>query len=266
MWKGVSKLSEKINASQPIDRLFSIIEYLSQNRLPVRLVDIAAALNMAQPTVLRYLRSLCAKGYVYHDENTGLYALTWKICKLSDSINIDMVLKSMASPYLTELANIYEVGACLVVRHGYGTLYLDFVGDPLDKLNTTMRIGRSAPIHTTGSGKVIMASLSDREIDDIINNVGLPRLTKKTITDRKNLFDEISKVRKCGYGIDDEECEEDHKCVSVPVYDYTGSVAAAISAFGTADKMTEDFINNNLISALKEIAKKISFRLGFEIQ
>jgi len=257
-------LNDNSNASQPIDRLFSIIEYLAGNRLPARLIDIANALDMAQPTVLRYLRSLCAKGYAYHDENTGMYALTWKLCKLSNSINVDMVLKSMASPFLTELANTLEVGACLVVKHGFGTMYLDFVGDPTDKAGTTMRIGTSAPIHTTGSGKVIMSAMSVREIDEIINNVGLPRLTKNTITDRVKLLEEIESVRRLGFGIDNEECEEGHKCVSVPIYDYTGSVAAAISAFGMASRMNEGFINERVLPMLEKISEDISFRLGYE--
>ena len=111
------KMQEKESASQPIDRLFKIIEFLAVNRLPVRLVDISNGLDMAQPTVLRYLRSLCAMGYAYHDDNTGLYALTWKICRLSESVNVNMVLKSMASPFLTAIANSLGVGACLVVNH-----------------------------------------------------------------------------------------------------------------------------------------------------
>ena len=257
-------MNENSNVSQPIDRLFSIIEYLAQKRLPVRLIDISSALSIPQPTVLRYLRSLSLKGYVYHDSNSGMYALTWKMCKLSDNINTDMVLKSIVSPFLTELAYTFELGACVVIKHGLGTIYLDVVGDPKNKTNTTMRIGKNAPIHTTGSGKVILSSLQDHEIDNIINNIGLPRLTNNTITNKRDLFNEINKIRECGYGIDNEECEDGHKCISVPIYDYTGGVAAAISLFGSIYEMTDTFMLNELLPVLKEKARLISFRLGYD--
>ncbi len=253
------------SGSQPIDRLFRIIEYLAANRLPQRMAEIAAGLDMPQPTVLRYLRTLCAQGYVYHDEITGNYALTWKICRLGDSVKVNLALRGMASPFLNDLANQLEVGACLVTRHDYGTIYLDFVEKPAgDQMNTMLRIGRNAPIHTTGSGKVLMSTLSERQVQEIIDKVGLARLTKKTITEPAELFAELDRVRKCGYGIDDEECEEGHKCVSVPLYDYTGSIAAAISVFDEADLLDDERIREKILPALKEAAAKISFRMGYE--
>ena len=250
--------------SQPIDRLFRIIEFLAASRLPMRMAEIASALDMPQPTVLRYLRTLCGQGYVYHDEITGYYALTWKICRLSDSVKVNLALRSMASPFLSDLANKLEVGACLVTRHDYGTIYLDFVDNPVDAMmHTMLRIGQNAPIHTTGSGKVLMSACTERQITEIIDKVGLAKLTKNTITDPEELMKELERVREQGYGIDDEECEEGHKCVSVPLYDYTGSVAAAVSVFDTAERLTGERIEQ-ILPTLFETARKISFRMGYE--
>jgi len=39
--------------SQPVDRLFRIIEFLAASRLPMRMAEIASAMEMPQPTVLR---------------------------------------------------------------------------------------------------------------------------------------------------------------------------------------------------------------------
>ena len=53
------------------DKLLQIIEYMSSRRLPMRLKDIADDLHISQPTVVRYLRTLCEQGYAYHDDHTG---------------------------------------------------------------------------------------------------------------------------------------------------------------------------------------------------
>ncbi len=253
----------KETASQPTDRLFRVMEFLAENRLPMRLIDIAAGIGIPQSTALRYLRTLCAQGYAYHDDTTGLYALTWKICRLSESVKVNLVLRSMASPFLQQMANELSAGSCLVVRQGYVTQYLDFVDNPVDNMNTMLRIGKNAPIHTTGSGKVLLSALTDRKITEIVEAVGLAKLTKKTITDENALLQEIECTRKRGYGIDDEECEEGHKCVSVPIYDYDGCIAAAISVFDTAEKLTETRIERDILPVMLGAAREISYRLGY---
>ena len=87
------------------DKLFRIIECLAANRLPNRLTDLADKLDMPQPTLLRYLKTLCAQGYAYHDDVTGCYALTWKICRLADSVKSNLSLRSIASPFLNHFSN-----------------------------------------------------------------------------------------------------------------------------------------------------------------
>ena len=249
--------------SQPAERLFMVVELLAENRLPIRLIDIAQKLGLPQSTVLRYLRTLCGLGYVYHDEDLGLYALTWKICRISDSVKANLVMRNMASPFLSNLSNTLGMGSCLVIRRDLGTVYLDFYDNPRGEANTMLRIGQNAPIHSTSSGKVLLAALSDREITNIVEKVGLPKLTPNTITNIDVLMHEIENVRKLGYSIDHEECEEGHKCLSVPLYDYSGNVAAAISVFDDAQNFPDERIEE-ILPMLQQAAKEISFRLGYD--
>lgn len=251
--------------SQPSERLFMVVELLAENRLPSRLVDIATKLSLPQSTVLRYLRTLCALGYVYHDEELGLYGLTWKICKISDSVKVNLVMRNMASPFLSRLSNTLGMGSCLVIRRDYGTVYLDFNDNPQGETNTMLRIGQNAPIHSTSSGKVLLSALTDREILSIVDKVGLAKLTPNTITDVDVLMEEINRVRELGYSIDNEECEEGHKCLSVPVYDYSGAVAAAISVFDDASRFPDERIED-ILPPLSDASREISFRLGYDIK
>ena len=72
-------------------------------------------------------------------------------------------------------------------------------------------------------------------------------------------------LRELGYSIDNEECEEGHKCLSVPVYDYSGAVAAAISVFDDASKFPDERIEE-LLPPLLDASGEISFRLGYDIK
>jgi DNA-binding IclR family transcriptional regulator len=259
--KGKQKSGESGNPS--LDRLFRVLECLASNRIPNRLVDLSQKLQMPQSTVLRYVQSLCRQGYAYHDERTGRYALTWKICKLSDSVKGSLVLRSMASPFLNMLANTLNVGACLVVMDGDNTMYLDFVDNPSIAVNTMIRIGKSAPIHSSGSGKVLLSALSARRVNEIIDSNGLSPLTPYTITTKDHMFAELDKVRRCGWALDDEECEEGNRCISVPLYDYSGCVVAAISVFDATERLPDQRIEREILPELRKAAREISYRMGF---
>ncbi|MBO5953712.1 MAG: IclR family transcriptional regulator [Oscillospiraceae bacterium] len=255
-------VSKGTEANLSSDKLLRIIEYMAANHLPMRLKDIADNLQISQPTVVRYLRTLCDQGYVYHDKHTGCYAMTWKICRLGASLESNLVLRSMAGSLLADFANTYNLGALVAVERDGRLVYLDLVGAPHGTLDTMLRIGKDAPMHSTGSGKILMATMPQSRVRQILDQYGLPRLTAKTITTPEGLYRELETVRQQGYALDNEECELGHRCVSVPLYDYTGTVVAAISAFDSADRLTDEYIASVVLPGLRELAKEVSFRMG----
>ena len=243
------------------DKLLRIIEYMAASRLPVRLKDISDNLKISQPTVVRYLRTLCDQGYAYHDSQTGLYAMTWKICRLGSSLESNLVLRSMAGSLLSQFANAHDIGVLLAVERDGNLMYLDLVGAPHGSVETMLRIGKDAPMHCTGSGKILLSAMTPLRLTQLLDRSGQMRLTPKTITGRDALMEELAKVQKQGYAVDNEECELGHRCVSVPLYDYSGTVAAAISAFDSTERLTDDYIQI-LLPELRQLAKEISFRMG----
>lgn len=243
------------------DKLLRIIEYMAANRLPMRLKDIADNLNISQPTVVRYLRTLCDQGYAYHDDHTGCYAMTWKICRLGSSLESNLVLRSMAGSLLSGFANEHDIGILLAVEHDGSLMYLDLVGAPHGSVDTMLRIGKDAPMHSTGSGKILLSAMTPNRLNQLLERNGQVRLTPKTITTRDALLEELNRVREQGYALDNEECEIGHRCVSVPLYDYTGTVAAAISVFDSVERLTDAYIQS-ILPAMQQLAKEISFRMG----
>ena len=151
------------------DKLLRIIEFMSANHLPMRLKDISEHLQISQPTVVRYLRTLCDQGYVYHDNQTGHYAMTWKICRLGASLQSNLVLRSMAGSLLSEFANQVNLGALVAVERDGRLVYLDLVGAPHGSVDSMLRIGKDAPMHSTGSGKILLSTMPLSRIQQIVD-------------------------------------------------------------------------------------------------
>ena len=64
--------------------------------------------------------------------------------------------------------------------------------------------------------------------------------------------------------MDDEECEVGHRCVSVPLWDYAGRIVAALSAYDATEYLSYQKMEDDVLPALFEAAKQISFRLGYQ--
>ena len=246
------------------ERVLQIMECLAANKAPMRLIDLAAALDMNQPTLLRYLNALKHHGYIFQDESSSRYFFTWKLRKIADQITSRMGLRDIAAPFLQELSHSLNVGSCIVpAQNNDQALYLDVVDNPSDINRTLKRIGKGAPMYTTGSGKLLLSFRSDSQLVAYLDSTEFVPLTDYTICDKGALLQDICEIRKRGYALDNEECELGIRCISMPVYDYTGQPLAALSVFSSSEVFTDEHLAETIIPALSAAAKEISWRLGY---
>src|SRR5262249_17611051 len=86
------------------------------------------------------------------------------------------------------------------------------------------------PAYCTATGKVLLAGLALKELDEYMAGVKPQAFTPQTIVNKTKLSHEIGKVRKNGFAVDTEEFVPNLCCVSVPVHDRAGiGTIAAIS-------------------------------------
>ncbi len=244
-------------------RLLQILECLAKNRGALRLQEIAKLTELTQPTVLRYLYALEAANYVYQERDSSRYALTWKVCRLTQNINSYLSLRNISSPFIMDFANTFSVGACLVVEEKGECMYLDCIDIPNHP--SLQKIGKRAPLHATASGKVLLSHYSPSKLNNFIEDSDLTKLTEFTITDPEKLTAELEQIREQGFATDEQECEMGLRCISMPLRDFTGDIVAAISVFGTVDEMQNSWVMENVFPILKKAANTISARLGYEL-
>ena len=255
--------SEK-HSSLSSDKLLMIIECIAENRQPVRLQDLAEQVGITQSTVLRYLRTLQNCNYVYQDETTLRYALTWKVCRLTENLNSYLSLRNIATPFVNDLANTLHTGICLVTEQSYECVYLDCIDAPNPFQPPLQFIGKRAPMHVTASGKVLLSSFSDQQLEEYISTKGLKPCTKNSIHQKGRLIEELAQIRKQGFATEIEECELGLRCISYPIRCYSGKIYAAISAFGRVGELDDRFLQEYVQPLLKKSSEMISLRLGWD--
>jgi len=257
----MSEMNER-PVNQSVAKLLQLVSVLAASRTPMRLQDVAREANMPQATCLRYLNALIQEGFAGQDRDRTRYFLTWGICSLGDRVRARQSLRVISGDILNELAAELGLGICLVVEHGMECMYLDCLYEPETMGYTLMRIGTRTPLHAVSSGKILLTEYSETALDRVIAEKGLPALTEKTITTKAALLEELQRVRQQGYALDNEECELGLRCVAVPLRDYSGKAVAAISAFGSVERVTDGLLREKLLPALRTAAAELSFRMG----
>jgi DNA-binding IclR family transcriptional regulator len=110
------------------------------------------------------------------------------------------------------------------------------------------------PLWAGGIGRVLLSQLSDEEIDIILDNSIFVSYTEKTIVNKKQLKNEIDKVRQTEYTASIGEVESDVGAVCAPVKGYL--VPAVISLVGPQERIAARL--DDLVDEIKITARKIS--------
>jgi IclR family KDG regulon transcriptional repressor len=248
--------------NKSIEKMFHIIEAMAEYKGSMRLVDISSSVQYPNTTVLRMLNSLMSCGYVYQEADTLKYTLSLKFIKIGEAVRSQFGIRDIVRPFLVELCDRCQETACLAIDDNSMVVYIDAIEGTDKILRTLQRIGKSAPMHSTGVGKLLLLNYDTEQLKKYVNKKGLVKLTKNTITDKSKLLTELKKIQKLGYALDNEECEEGAKCIAAPVRDYTGKIIACISFSGTTSRISSDRINK-IIDIILDISSKISAQLGY---
>lgn len=253
------KLTKK---NQSVEKIFQIIEAMAESSGPVRLQDLSQKVQYPASTTLRMLNTLLSYGYVNQDVETSKYSLSMKFCKIGEAVKSQFSIRDLIRPYLHELSEKCQESACLAIEQDMTVVYIDVVEGPDKMLRTMQRIGKSAPLHSTGVGKLMLVNYSQDQLEAFVQKRGLEPLTEKTITSLEALRKELDKVKTNGIALDDEECETGARCVAAPIRDYTGKVVAGISVSGPTSRITMERVVH-IKGIILGIAGRASNKLGF---
>ncbi|MDR0568287.1 MAG: IclR family transcriptional regulator [Spirochaetaceae bacterium] len=259
----MKQISEGIKKNQSLRKALRILEGMTKIHTPARLQDIAENLNIPQSTLLRFLNTYIDFGYVKQDPDTLCYYLTLKLTELGARTEEHFPLQSSLSKYVKQISAHFKESASLCIEQDMQMVYIATEEGPDRMLKTLQRIGRIAPMHATGVGKLHLMNYSDQRLLELEHTFGFPRYTEHTITALADLKAEIAEIRAKGYAIDNEECEIGVKCIAVGIQNYTKRIVAGISLSAPVTRL-DPAKTEEIIKYLKETGEQASQELGWE--
>lgn len=203
------------------------LEVLEAALLNDRFTDIVTDTGLPKSTVHRILSTLVAEGFIAGDAEEGFHAGPRFMTLAGRSIS-RLDISQIAQPVVDRLVAEVDCTVHVGVVSGDQMVYV-IRTDSSKPYRMRSRVGLAIPMHSSGMGKVTLASWSDEEVAALAARTGLPAYTDATITELPALREELSAIRARGYALDMGENEVGTVCVSAAIRDHTGRVTHGLS-------------------------------------
>jgi len=244
-----------------VERSIGIVKEL-QAQSGATVSELADAMGLSSGTVHTHLATLKQEGLVYQKD--GKYHLSPSFIFIAEHVRNQNSLYSAGRSEVDELADMTGEKAHLVIEHnGLGITLYEVFGDQTAG-KQFFRQARENPrrlLHYTSSGKAILAHLSKDEVEQIIEEYGLPRLTDETITDPAELRDELEQIRSDGIAFNREEQVKGVRAVSAPIFDRHGDIAGSVGVGGPASRFKGDRFREEIPEQVQDAANLIEVNL-----
>jgi IclR family transcriptional regulator, KDG regulon repressor len=224
-----------------------------------KVTELAQTLGMGHSTVSRMLATMASEGFVTKDPETQKYRLSLSILSLNSVIISNLEVTRTSQFTLQKLVDEIGESSHLGVMEGKDVVYINKVecNHPVQILSY---IGRRNPLHSTSSGKVILAFQEEEVINRYIES-SFEKFTVNTIIHPDGFRRTLHEIKEQEFAVSIEELRDGVASVSAPIRDHTGKVVYAVTVVGPVHRM--DPQDARIIAKLKTAAKELSSLLGY---
>ena len=187
--------------------------------------------------------------------------LTPRVLRFGFSYLSGLALPQLAEPHLAKLAAELEETVSVTVLDGADALYVARVRSPRI-VRIAISVGMRFPAYATSHGRVLLAGLTDEELDRYLETTELRAFTDRTLVDPDRLRAEIRATAERGWALSEDELEVGIRGVAVPIRDRTGRIVAALNSSLQNTARSGDDVESRVVPRLQDAARLIGADLA----
>ena len=211
---------------EALARGLRVLEAFNQDRKQLTLSDIAKLVDLPRASVRRTLHTLVQLGYA--EMNDRLFRLTPRVLALARAYLQSNAVTDILQPALERLSEEVGKSCSAAVLDGEDVMMIAHAS-PKRIIPVSAQIGFRLPAIATSLGRVLLAGLDDRRLDEFLAHVHPKKVTKFAVVDKSALRKAILKVREQGYALVDQEAEIGFRSIALPLRKLDGKIIAALN-------------------------------------
>lgn len=234
-------------------RSLRVIVAIGASERATTLNGLAAALDLPRATVRRVLYTLSKLGFVEADGR--LFRLTPKILTLATGYLSSNPIPLVMQPIVERVSALVRKACSAAVLDGDEVVFVARA-TPARILTVGLEIGYRLPASSTAVGRVLLAGLSDPELDASLSRAQPSALTDRTVTDPNVLKALILEARAQDYAIVDQEVERGFRSIAVLVRRRNGRPSCALHIGLHVDGTSLDDTKETFLPVLRAAAQE----------
>jgi len=242
-----------------VQKAFAILEYLTSNADGATISELSRRFRLPVSTTNNLVYSLVFCGYLTRTSK-GHFRTALKLLNEASKLVDNISVREIAHPQLQWLSRQTGLASTLSILDDNMLVCIDKV-EGSSQIRIAASVGKRFCAHSVAAGKALLAHLLDSELEAVVQTVGLPAVTSRTITSLPALRKELRRVRAQGYAVDDGECVVGIGGVGAAIFDHEGRVVATLGTGGLGLQLDENI--KSVVESVREAAAAISEQLGY---
>lgn len=200
------------------------------------LTAIAAATGLHKNTAFTLLKTLEQLGYVVQNSETHGYRIGARLFEFARLAEAGLDVAQLARPTMMKLLGLANESVSLAIPGTFDALIVSTVESTYAVRGSRFQ-GQHAPYHASAVGKAMLAFMTDADRSMILDRASLNHRTRRTISSREALLQELAAVRKAGFAVSLEEEETGANAVGAPILSRLDEVIGAIAVWGPTTRL-----------------------------
>ena len=239
-------------------RGLAVVKAFSDQRRAMTIAQISHKTGIPRAAVRRCLYTLKQLGYA--DSEANNFYLKPKILTLGYSYLSSTPLTISAQACLNHVSRTLNESCSLAVLDELEVLYISRSATSR-VMSVALNAGSRLPAYCTSLGRVMLAAMSDAELDAYFEKATLRAFTDRTIISESGLRAILIDVRQSGYAVVEEELEIGLCSIAVPVRGASGTTVAALNVGAQSTRVTRFQLEKTFLPALLNAASELSVLL-----
>jgi IclR family transcriptional regulator, pca regulon regulatory protein len=244
---------------QSLERGLAVIRAFDAEHRELGLSDVARITGVSRAAARRFLLTLVSLGYVHHVD--GRFSLRPRVLELGYAYLSGLSLPEVAQTHMEALVAAVNESSSVSVLDDTEIVYVARV--PTRRImSITLAVGTRLPAYATSMGRVLLADLTEPELEHRLARIDVRALTAYTVRDVAALREILARVRDDGYAAVDQELEEGLRSLAVPIRDASGTAIAALNVSVHATRGTMAGLRRDVLPLARRAAQAIEADLG----
>jgi IclR family transcriptional regulator, acetate operon repressor len=214
---------------------------------PLGVTEASAHLGVAPSTAHRLLTTLVYRDFAEQGPDRR-YRAGPMLRGSEERPSASLRLQEAARPRLGEVVSRTNETCSVQVLVGRDVLILDSVGST-ELLRVASRRGARMPAHRASGGLVLLAALTDEEVEHRMRGLG--------VDEERQLRHDLAAARRDGYAVNDQRSDPGVSAIAVPIVGPLGRPVAAVALAMPAVRFDRSALPS-LAGVLHEAARRIA--------